>query len=451
MTKPQNKGPVEGGLQAPTRHPIAWREEHFYDEDALNSELTRVFDICHGCRRCVSLCDTFPTLFDLVDESPTLELDGVNTDAYGKVVEQCFMCDLCYQTKCPYVPPHEWEVDFPHLMLRAKARRYRDGKTKWRDRLLTSTDAVGALASAPVVNPVARKMLHGSAGRKLLESTLGVHRDAPVPNYERERLSRRTAAHQPAELSPQPAGRTRGRVALLPTCYCEFNAPAIAEDAIRVFEHNGVPVQVLHHQRCCGMPKYDLGDLQAVEALALASAPELYELVSNGWDLIAPVPSCVLMYRNELPLLLPESAQLQTVSQHIFDPLEYLALRHNDGLLNTAFTQSLGRVSYQVACHQRVQNIGARTRQVLELVPDTEVQVIERCSGHDGTYAVKRETYEKSAKIARPVVRQVQQFDPAHYTSDCPMAINQIGHHLTGDGKATGMHPLSLLRHAYGI
>ncbi len=442
-------GSREGSLEAPTRHPLDWKNPQFWDQSALDKELERVFDICHGCRRCVSLCHAFPTLFDLVDESDTMEVDGVAKSDYVKVVEHCYLCDLCYMTKCPYVPPHEWNVDFPHLMLRAKAVHYKAHGARARDRILTSNDRVGKLAGIPVVEQAVNAANASPTMRKLLDKTLGVHPDAPVPRYHsntlRKRLKRRTGLSSNAE----PAGPTRGKVALFATCYGNYNAPALGEDLVAVLEHNGIEVTIAEKEQCCGMPKLELGDLDAVERAKDANIPVLAKLIDQGWDIVAPVPSCVLMFKQELPLMFPDDEAVRKVRDAIFDPFEYLALRHKNGKLNTDFKNALGKVAYHAACHQRVQNIGSKTRDILQLVPDTEITTIERCSGHDGTYAVKSEFHDISMKIARPVVTRVKQAEVDHYGSDCPMAGHQIQNGMQ-DHSSTE-HPIALLRMAYGI
>lgn len=441
----------EGSLEAPTRHPLAWREAEFWDRAALEKELERVFDICHGCRRCVSLCNAFPTLFDLVDESETMEVDGVAKEDFYKVVEHCYLCDLCFMTKCPYVPPHEWNVDFPHLMLRAKAVEFRDGRTRLRDRLLTSTDTVGRLAGIPVVAEVVNAANRMRPVRVLLDKALGVHPDAKLPSYHSDTLRKRFArrpAKAPAR-APQAAHGTRGRVALFVTCYGNRNAPQQVEDLIAVLEHNDIEVTLTRRERCCGMPKLELGDLEAVARLKAFNVPELARLVEDGWDLMAPVPSCVLMYKQELPLTFPDDADVAKVRDAFYDPFEYLALRHKAGLLRTEFPNALGKIAWHAPCHQRVQNMGAKTREILSLVPGTEIEAVERCSGHDGTYAVKSEFHEISMKIGRPVVGRVEKSGCDHYTSDCPMAADQIANGL-GGGRAPES-PFTLLRRAYGI
>jgi Fe-S oxidoreductase len=439
----------EGNLEAPTRHPLDWKNPEFYNEESLFNEMERVFDLCHGCRRCVSLCHSFPTLFDLVDESETLEVDGVAKSDYWKVVDHCYLCDLCFMTKCPYTPPHPWNIDFPHLMLRAKAVKFDKGEIKTRDRILTSTDTVGKLAGIPVVAGIVNAANKARPTRKLLEAVLEVHAEARVPEYHANTLRKRLADRIGGTAEGIPAGPTRGKVALFATCYGNRNEPETGEDLVAVFEHNGIPVTLAEREQCCGMPKLELGDLQAVDRAREINIPQLARLVDEGWDIVAPVPSCALMFRQELPLMYPEDAEVQKVAAAIYDPFEYLMHRHKAGMLITDFRQGLGKVAYHAACHQRVQNIGRKTMELLSLVPDSEVQIIERCSGHDGTYAVKKEFFDASMKIVRPVVGQVKKFEADHYGSDCPMAGHHIEHGMA-DGSRTE-HPMSLLRKAYGI
>ena len=438
----------EGSLEAPTRHPIDWKSGKFWDKADLEQELERVYDICHGCRRCVSLCDSFPTLFDLVDESDTMEVDGVAKEDYIKVVDQCYMCDLCYMTKCPYVPPHEWNVDFPHLMLRAKAQRFKEEGVPFRDRVLTNTDGISKMATIPLVDITVNALNKSGGFRKVLESTLGVHKDAPVPEYHRNTMRKRVAG-MVKPIEPKFLNGTTGKLALYATCYGNYNTPHIGEDFVKVFQHNGIYIDVVPKEACCGMPKLDLGDLDAVDKLKEANIPVLAKLVDEGYDLTAPIPSCVLMYKQELPLLYPDDPDVKKVQDAFFDPFEYLWLRHKEGGLKTEFPNALGNVAWQVSCHLRVQNIGLKTRDVLKLVPDTEVHAQERCSGHDGTYAVKKETREKSIKIGRPIVRKVDQLEPDYLASDCPMAATHIANLSEKIDEAT--HPMTLLRMAYGL
>lgn len=439
--------PREGSLEAPTRHAIDWRSPDYANPQLLEQELERVFDICHGCRRCFSLCNAFPTLFDAVDESETGELDSVPKSAFNDVVDHCYLCDMCYMSKCPYVPPHEWNIDFPHLMLRAKHRKFKTEGASRRDTLLSSTEKVGALAGIPVVSSVVNAVNSSKPGRGLLEKTLGIDHQAPVPKYHsrtaRKRLARLTG-HEAASY----AADAEHRVLVFTTCYGNRNQPQMVEDLVAILEHNGVTAALPAKERCCGMPKLELGDLESVERFKEENIAELDQWASAGWLITATVPSCVLMFRQELPLLFPDDERVARVAAQFRDPFEYLMELHRGGRLSTEFRSSLGSISYQVPCHLRVQNLGLKTRDVLQLVPDTRVKSIERCSGHDGTYGVKREFAATSRKIARPVARQADSAGADHFTSDCPMAGEQIA------GIADSVsptHPLSLLRKAYGI
>jgi Fe-S oxidoreductase len=317
-----------------------------------------------------------------------------------------------------------------------------------RDKILTSTDAVGSFAGIPVVAQVINAANRMGPTRKLLESVLGVHADAKLPEYHSKSLRRRLRGHASA-VQAEATEKTRGRVALFTTCYMNRNEPDVGEDFIAVYEHNGIPVTIPNDERCCGMPKLELGNLEAVAEAKAFNIPILAKLVDDGWDLTALIPSCVLMFKQELPLMFPDDPDVQKVKEAFFDPFEYLMLRHREGKLNTEFKNPLGKVAYHAACHQRVQNIGPKTRETLNLIPDTEVEIIERCSGHDGTYAVKKEFHDSAMKIVRPVVNRVKNSEADHYGSDCAMAGHHIEHGLK-DGRVAE-HPITLLRQAYDI
>ncbi|MSR15050.1 MAG: Fe-S oxidoreductase [Gammaproteobacteria bacterium] len=444
----ENNEPREGSPGAPTRHPLEWDTPEFYDEPALFTELERVYDICHGCRRCVSLCNAFPTIFDLVDQSSTLEVDGIAKPDYWKVVDQCYLCDLCYMTKCPYVPPHEWNVDFPHLMLRAKAVKFEQGNVPLRDRILTSTDIVGRLASIPVVAETINAANQLKPARQILDKAFGIHADAPLPKFTSKPARKRLRDARTGTENPQATTATTGKVAIFVTCYGNRNAPEVVEDLHAVFLHNELQVKLTTLDQCCGMPKLELGDLRAVEKLKKSNIPALIEMIEEGYDLVAPIPSCVLMFKQELPLMFPHDAEVARVRAAFFDPFEYLMLRHKAGLLNTEFKNAVGTVAYHAPCHQRVQNIGPKTKEILELIPNANVTSIERCSGHDGTYAVKKENYAFAKKICKPVVNRVLEGQFDHYLSDCPMAGELIEQ---GVERARSSSAFGLLRHAYDI
>ncbi len=450
----------EGSLEAPTRHPIDWQNPDFYSVESVMKEMERVFDICHGCRRCVSLCNSFPVMFDLIDESPTLEVDGVPKEMYWKVVDQCYLCDVCYLTKCPYVPPHSWNVDFPHLMLRAKAIQFKQGSaTRFRDVTLSSTDRNGKLATIPVVVQFINGASKVPALRAIGEKVIGVHKDAWVPDFATKKFR---SSYTPSNAyAPKDGSRTKGKVAIFSTCYVNYNEPGIGHDLVKILDHNEVPYIVVEKEACCGMPKLELGDIDSVITMAKKNLAVLGKLAREGYTIVTPIPSCTLMFKQEIPLLLPDDADAQAVKAAMMDPFEYMVLRNKDGLLKNTFSQSLGRISYHIPCHSRVQNVGQKTREMLELIPDTKVTTVERCSGHSGTWGVKKEFHEIAMKIGKPVFKQMAAAAPDYIASDCQLA----GHHIMQgisqlnqqssqnlvktDAKLA--HPLTLVRKAYGL
>ena len=448
----------EGSLEAPTRHPLDWKGKEFYDEKSCFDEMERVFDICHGCRRCVSLCNSFPRLFDLIDEGATGEMDGVPREKYWEVVDQCYLCDVCYMTKCPYVPPHPWNLDFPHLMLRAKAIQFKKGTpTKFRDVTLSNTAANGKLASIPVVVQTVNALSQSKAVRSVGEKVLGVHKDAWVPQYTSKTFEKTHAQSKTQTL--KDGERTPGKVAIYSTCYVNWNEPGIGHDLIKVLEHNEIPYVVVEKQACCGMPKLELGDLDSVAELTQKNIPALAKLAREGYAIVTPIPSCTLMFKQEIPLMFPNDADVQAVKAAMFDPFEYFVGRSKDGLLKTDFKQGLGNVSYHIACHLRVQNVGQKTREMLEMVPQTAVNTVERCSGHAGTWGVKKEFHEIAMKIGRPVFRQMAEHpkandgkggEPDFVASDCQLASHHIEQGMAGKAEGKVAHPLSLLARAYG-
>ncbi len=438
----------EGSLEAPTRHPLDWQSADFHDEGKLFKELERVYDICHGCRRCVNLCTAFPTLFDLIDESKTMEIDGVAKDDYWQVIDRCYLCDMCYMTKCPYVPPHEWNVDFPHLQLRAKAVKFRKGGARLRDKLLSSTDAIGKLASIPVVVQAVNAANKAAVTRGLMERVLGIHKDRVLPEYDSATF--RNTARPDASFPVKDGKLTPGKVAIFSTCYVNYNEPGIGHDLVAILRHNEVPAVIVEKEACCGMPKLELGDLESVARNRERNIPALAKLAREGYAILTPVPSCTLMFKQELPLMFPDDAEVKAVAEAMFDPFEYLVLRRKDGLLKNDFKQALGKVSYHVPCHLRVQNMGQKTRELLESIPGTQVTTVERCAGHDGTWGVKSEFFEQSMKIGRPVFRQMADAEPDYISSDCAIAGRHIQQGMEG-ATARKQHPITLVCIAYGL
>ncbi len=310
----------EGSLEAPTRHPIAWQDESFYDPAEVEKELERVFDICHGCRRCFNLCDSFPRLFDLIDASPTQELDGVDKKDFKSVVDACTLCDMCYMTKCPYVPPHPFNVDFPHLMLRHRAMEERQGKVPFVDRQVAATDRNGKLATmvAPLANWATSRdnKIVGPLVRKVAD----FHPDAELPTYASKTLVAQAKAAPAVNRNAPAFGR---KAVIYATCFGNYNNPHVGTDLIAVLARNGVETETLQ-PRCCGMPLLEQGRIADVAANAREVAEALGPWIDKGYDVIALVPSCALMLKLEWRLILPNDPAIDKLARATFDISEYM-------------------------------------------------------------------------------------------------------------------------------
>jgi glycerol-3-phosphate dehydrogenase subunit C len=358
---------------------------------------------------------------------------------------------MCYMTKCPYVPPHPWNVDFPHTMLRAKVKKFRDGKLTFRDKLLTSTDKLGKLATIPVVVEMVNAVNRTPAMRAMMQATLGIAKGAALPPYTNPTL--REQAARSVAWPVRDGARTPGKVAVFTTCYVNYNEPGIGRDLLAILEHNEISYKLASGESCCGMPKLEIGDLDTVQSLMERNLPSLTALAREGYAIVTPVPSCTLMWKQELPLLFPENEDVKLVSDAMFDPFEYFVLRDKDALMRRDFVRPLGKVSYHIPCHARVQNVGQKTREALSWIPGTEINTVERCAGHDGSYGVKAEFFATSMKIGKPVFARMADGDPDFVSSDCPIAGRRITQGIEEKGAMRGRkeHPLTLLRMAYGL
>jgi len=440
----------EGSLEAPTRHPIDWKNPEFYDEDLLNAEMERVFDICHGCRRCFNLCDSFPTLFDLIDEAPSGELDTVDAADFKTVVDGCTLCDMCYLTKCPYVPPHEFNLDFPHLMLRARAVQLKKGEFGFAEKNLTETDRNGKLGCgfSSLTNWATDR--DNKLTRPVMEKVLGVDKNADLPKFNKTRLTKTDV------VKANPAGPAKGRkVALYATCFSEFNNAGIGRSAIEVLALQGCEVEVVY-PTCCGMPQLEHGDLARVEANAVKASAELKPWIEKGYDVVAVVPSCALMLKFEWPLIATDSEDVKLLAQNTFDVTEYVVdIAKKEGMAEGL--QPVGDVTIHISCHSRAQNMGQKGAEMLRLIPDSKVTVIERCSGHGGSWGVMKGNFETALKVGKPVARNVAKAKSAHIVSECPLAREHIlqGVEILQDGEkpvvSQSQHPIELMAIAYGL
>jgi len=444
----------EGSLSAPTRHPLKWQDAEFTDEAKVMDELERVFDLCHGCRRCFNLCDSFPRLFDMIDASPSEELDGVDKADYWKVVDACTLCDLCFMTKCPYVPPHEWDLDFPHLMLRARAVQFKKGLSNKKQDKLGEMDANGPMGVklSGLANWATKR--DNGLTRKIMEKTHDVHHDAALPQFSKQ-TCRDMARAQTLDVNADAPAAARKAV-IYASCFGEYNDPGIVLDTRAVLARNGINAEIVYPE-CCGMPQLEQGDLARVAGKAKSIALALKPYVDDGFDIVVPVASCALMLKFEWPLIESDDANVKALSQATFDVTEYVVdIADKEGL--APGLQALeGGITAHIACHARAQNMGRKAQELLKLIPDTDSKIIERCSGHGGSWGVTTEFFEIGMKVGAPVFRDAVKNDSAYVVSECPLARDQIlqgmerkAASVEGPGKAL-RHPVQLLARAYGL
>ncbi|HUG54196.1 MAG TPA: heterodisulfide reductase-related iron-sulfur binding cluster [Vicinamibacteria bacterium] len=362
----------------------------------------------------------------------------VTSADYRRIVDLCWQCKLCFN-HCPYTPPHRWDIDFPRLMLRAKAARAAAEGVSWQDRWLGNTDALGTLGSATA--PLANWANSSAAGRLLLEKTVGIDRTRGLPRFHHKTFGRWF----------RERGGTRVRegrdVAFFTTCVVNYNEPQVGRDAVGVLEKNGCRVTCPEGQVCCGMPYLDGGDLEAARTNARRNLDVLRPLVEGGAEVVVTQPTCSYVLKKEYPLLVPGEAA-EAVAARTRDTFEFLVARHKEGRLATDFPgRAPGKVAYQAPCHLRAQNMGYKTRDVLQLIPGTSVTVVERCTAMDGTWGMKKEFYPISLEFARRAAQDMEAARPDTYATDCSLAALQIAE-VRG---ARPVHPVTLLREAYGL
>jgi glycerol-3-phosphate dehydrogenase subunit C len=447
----------EGSLEAPTRHPIAWREDAFYDAAALDKEMRRVFDICHGCRRCFNLCESFPRLFDLIDGSAKEDVESVKSEDFAGVVEACTLCDMCFMTKCPYVPPHEFQLDFPHLILRARAVEAKQGKSDFTQRQLAEMDRNGTAArfASPLINWASSTT--NKPMRAVMEAVAHIDRTAELPKFHTRTFVSADKGDPVKANATAPAFGKR-KAALYATCFVNYNKPATGLAARAVLNHLGVETKVAY-PGCCGMPFLEQAELERVAANAAKVSKALIKLVDDGYDIVALTASCGLMLKFEWPLIVPDNDDVKRLADATFDIDEYVVdIAKKEGLPQGMNALPEG-VTVHLACHARAQNMGPKAAEMLRLIPDTPVDVIERCSGHGGTFGVVKPTHATAVKVGRPVFRTASQQGRGHIASDCPLAAAHIVHQVKELAERDGStamarapeHPIEILARAYGL
>ena len=417
-------------------------DPRYFDETDLRSEVERVFSLCADCRMCVKFCGSFPKMFDAVDSYCTdekyAEVDAKKLKPHdvNQVVDLCFQCKLCY-IKCPYTPgDHDWSIDFPRLMARGKAQQVKQKGVSRGDKFLGNPDLVGKLGTltSPLANWANESRLH----RRFMQTLLGIHKDKKLPPF-----ASNTLASQFSSLRKEPQGEPTAKIAFFSTCYVNYNQPELGTDTLEVMAHNNVDV-AFAYERCCGMPLWHNGDMDAAIAAARQNVTSLLRFVEESRTIVVTNPTCSQMIRVEYPRLLGTD-EAKRLAGHTMDPMEFLARLAAEGKLKKDFQTSAGKVNYHMPCHLRAQNIGYKTRDVLSLLPKTKVNVIEECSGHDGTWSMKKENFENSLKWGSRAFNQMAEGEPNVTCSDCPLAAIQIEQ---GVGRRP-LNPMQILAKSY--
>jgi glycerol-3-phosphate dehydrogenase subunit C len=440
----------EGGIQAPIRHPIEFDHPDFFNKKKLDEEMRRVFDICHGCRRCFNLCDSFPKLFDMIDESKNEDVASLSSDQFNPVVDACTLCDMCFMTKCPYVPPHEFNLDFPHLMLRHRALQKKNKKLPTVASQLAKVDRnakIGIMFSKIInwASNIKNKFL-----RKAIHIIVGIDKGAKLPKYNSETFTNYFKKNN--NLINIESVKKNRKVVIYSTCFVNFNKKATGVAALKVLKKNGVDVQE-SYPGCCGMPFLEQADLPKVVSQAKKVSKDLLKWVDKGYKVVTLTASCGLMLKFEWPLLLPKNEDIIRLSKNVNDIDEYIVdISAKEGLAD-GLQEIDGGVTVHHACHARAQNMGIKARDMLKLIPNIKIDVVERCAGHGGTFGVMKETYNLALKVGRPTARQIKNKNNKYMASDCPLA----GKHLkqieqdTKISSNEALHPIELMAKAYKL
>ena len=440
----------EGSTEAPIRHPIDFENPNFLNPEKLDAEMRRVFDICHGCRRCFNLCDSFPKLFDMIDESKNEDVESLSSNQFTPVVDACTLCDMCFMTKCPYVPPHDFDLDFPHLMLRYRMAQKKQGKLPAVPRQLAEIDRnskIGVTFSGLInwMTDIKNKFF-----RKILQIVSGIDIRVKIPKYNSETFSN-FFKNNNNKINYENKKSER-KVVVYTTCFVNFNKKNTGVAALKVLKKNGVEVQEAY-PGCCGMPFLEQADLPKVVEQAKKVSKDLIEWIDKGYKVITLTASCGLMLKFEWPLLLPNDKNIQKLSTNVMDIDEYIVDIANHEGIAEGLQEIDGGVTVHHACHARAQNMGIKARDMLKLIPNIKIDVVERCAGHGGTFGVMKETHDLAIKVGRPTARQIKTKNNKYMASDCPLA----GKHLkqleedTNISNDEALHPIELMAKSYKL
>ncbi len=440
----------EGSLSAPTRNTVDWNSQSYLDEKELDQEMRRQFEVCHSCRRCFNLCDSFPTLFDLIDQSTNESVDDLTKKDFEDITDKCTLCDMCFMTKCPYVPPHEFNIDFPHLMLRYRTYQDKQNKLPKIPKELAKTDRNANLAkiSLNLANWASKKQ--NKITRGSLEFFTGIDKDAELPKFEKKSFDQLSNSLNTKVNENAPAfGR---KVVIYSTCYVNHNNSVVGIAAQKVLNHNGVET-VSSYPGCCGMPYLEQAQHEKVKLQSEKVSKELSELIDEGYDIVTLTASCGLMLKFEWPLINPDNENVLKLSKHIFDIDEYIVdISKKEGMVD-GLQAINGGITVHHACHARAQNMGNKAMEMLKKLPETKLDVVEKCAGHGGTFGVMKKTRKSAVKYGKKTARQIKNKKNKLMVSDCPLACKHLNEFLNDDKESdyTSMHPIEVIAKSYNL
>ena len=385
---------VEGGLRKPEREAIKIDDPKFWNESELDNELRRQFDVCHSCRRCFNLCDSFPKLFDFIDDAPSMELDTVKSINFKSVVDACTLCDMCFMVSCPYVPPHEFAIDIPSIFIRYKALENRKQKNLI-DSQIANTDfngKIGIMFSLLANFLLSKKRVFF---RKVLSLLIGIDKSATLPKFNsysfKSFFNKYKKKFEFKKLYTE-------KVIIFNSCYVNYNDSKIGEALVKVLEKNKVYMEQFY-EGCCKMPQLEQGKIHEVKLTSEKIANKLKEKIDQGFKVITPIASCALMIKSHWPLLNPDNENVALLARSTMDIDEYIwDLNARKGLAEGM--QSLKKnITLHSSCHSRAQNIGPKSAQILKLIPNTKTVNVEKCSGHGGTWGIKKKWNSTARKV----------------------------------------------------
>ncbi|MFT9485826.1 MAG: anaerobic glycerol-3-phosphate dehydrogenase subunit C [Tepidibacillus sp.] len=388
------------------------------------------YDQCLKCNACVVSCPVSNATLDFGGPKhlgPELKRLMENQELIDDPrIELCTLCGNC-DISCPE------NVHVTTLTAQVKAIHAEMSGTKFRDKILSRAEIVGKVAStcAPITNTV----MEIKPVRKIMQRIMGIHAERKFPKYTFNNFNRRYK---------KKTAKTKRKVAYFVGCYAIYNAPEVAEAFVEVMAYNGIEV-AYPEQHCCGIPMLANGQMDQVMKNATFNVNSLLEYTRQGYDVVLTCTSCTLALKKEYVSILniPGAEEL---AEHVYDADEYLRMLHEQGEMNTNLAPMNVKAGYYAPCHMKSQGIGYPAMDVLELIPNYQIQDLAAgCCGQCGTFGFKEEKFDLSLKIGIQMKEAVEELNADYTVTECGMCKNQLDQ-LT-DKKV--LHPMQILSESY--